>query len=70
MEAYDIQRLIIIVQCLLDELHLIKKRKYFRAYYRKHREKLKTKLEKKKTELAIKTGERINQQREYILTFD
>ena len=70
MEAYDIQRLIIIVQCLLDELHLIKKRKYFRAYYRKHREKLKNKVIKKKSELAIKTGERIAQEKEYIINFD
>ncbi len=70
MEAYDIQRLIVIVQCLLDELHLIKKRKYFRAYYRKHREKLKNKIENKKVELALKTGEIIEQKEQYILYFD
>ena len=70
MEAYDIQRLIVIVQCLLDELHLIKKRKYFRAYYRKHREKLKRKIEHKKADFAIKTAEVMEQREQYILHFD
>ncbi len=44
MEKQDIQRLAILVETLMLELKSIKRRKYFRDYYRQHREKTRNHL--------------------------
>ena len=65
---YDIEKLVIMVQMIEHELRLIKKRTYFRNYYRRHRAKIKAKIEKKKTKLNMSQGEGDGE--DYILYFD
>jgi len=52
MEKQDIQRLAILVETLMLELKSIKRRKYFRDYYRQHREKIDVKAKQKQKELS------------------
>ena len=51
-EPYDIEKLIVTVETLLEELQSIRKRQRYRKYYRKYRAKLKRKVEQKKEAIA------------------
>lgn len=66
---YDIERLIVIVHSLLDELRLIKRRSYFRRYYRKNRALIKERIRVKKRELVFASNPDKPPQ-PYVLTFD
>lgn len=48
MEKQDIQRLCILVETLLIDLKSIKRRQYYREYYRKNREKINAKAKQKR----------------------
>ena len=67
---YDIERLIVIVQSLVDELKLIKHRAYFRKYYRRHREKIKERVRAKKQASVLYASKLDKPAPPYMLTFD
>lgn len=66
---FDIERLIVIVQSLVDELKLIKHRAYFRKYYRKHRERIKERIRVKKRELLY-ASKPDHPAKPYVVKFD
>ena len=51
----DLENLIIIVESLLNELKTIKRQKYFRNYYRKHRNRIRQKIHFGKQTHVFKT---------------
>ena len=55
MEVEDIRRLVILVDAVMDELKTIKRRKYFRDYYRKHRNKICAKVKQKQRRILDKS---------------
>ena len=69
-QPYDLKKLIIIVETLLDELNTLRKRKNYRKYYRKYRQKLKRNIAQKKKDLLLATESVTRKDGEIILYFD